>query len=191
MTRTIQPKSPSETRLERARPAGFEPAACGFEVRRSIQLSYGRMPGPHTTREPLKRNPQRRHIPACESPKRLGGGSADQTVGGQRDLNPRPLVPQTSALPTELCPPHARLGGLEPPTDGLEGRCSIQLSYRRRSNGARARPEPTTCQRAAHRSRPSVVGVRGFEPPTTSTQNWRATRLRYTPSFRERRAASV
>jgi hypothetical protein len=27
----------------------------------------------------------------------------------------------------------------------------------------------------------SLVGVEGFEPPTSSSQSWRATRLRYTP----------
>lgn len=27
-----------------------------------------------------------------------------------------------------------------------------------------------------------MVGVEGFEPPTSSSQSWRATRLRYTPS---------
>ena len=46
-------------------------------------------------------------------------------------MNPRHSVPQTDALPTELHPPFARLSGLEPLTNGLEGRCSIQLSYRR------------------------------------------------------------
>ncbi len=52
----------------------------------------------------------------------------------------------------------ARLAGLEPATLGLEGRCSIRLSYKR-----------------------FLVGVEGFEPPTFCSQSRRATRLRYTP----------
>ena len=52
----------------------------------------------------------------------------------------------------------ARQEGLEPSTHGLEGRCSIQLSYWR-----------------------LVVGETGFEPATSSSQNWRATRLRHSP----------
>lgn len=53
--------------------------------------------------------------------------------GERWESNPRPLEPQSSALPTELRPPLflARLAGLEPATLGLEGRCSIQMSYRR------------------------------------------------------------
>ena len=53
----------------------------------------------------------------------------------------------------------ARLAGFEPATLGLEGRCSIQMSYRR-----------------------NLVGVEGFEPPTSCSQSRRATRLRYTPN---------
>ena len=58
----------------------------------------------------------------------------------------------------------ARLAGLEPATLGLEGRCSIQMSYRR----------ITVTNNA-------MVGVEGFEPPTSCSQSRRATRLRYTP----------
>ena len=54
----------------------------------------------------------------------------------------------------------ARLAGLEPATPSLEGWCSIRLSYKRK-----------------------VVGVEGFEPPTSCSQSRRATRLRYTPTI--------
>ena len=57
----------------------------------------------------------------------------------------------------------ARPAGLEPATLGLEGRCSIQMSYRRLF------------------LRCALVGVEGFEPPTSCSQSRRATRLRYTP----------
>jgi hypothetical protein len=59
--------------------------------------------------------------------------------GGRRGSNPRPLESQSRALPTELLPPlpslllrqMVRPAGLEPATPGLEGRCSIRLSYGR------------------------------------------------------------
>ncbi len=65
----------------------------------------------------------------------------------------------------------ARPAGLEPAATRLEGGCSIQLSY----------------GRMAGKSRRRVVGVEGFEPPTFCSQSRRATRLRYTPPFNERR----
>ncbi len=59
----------------------------------------------------------------------------------------------------------ARSAGLEPATLGLEGRCSIRMSY--------------------ERSGPSLllklVGAEGFEPPTHWSQTSCATRLRYAP----------
>src|SRR5580765_5829003 len=64
----------------------------------------------------------------------------------------------------------ARLEGIEPPTDGLEIRCSIRLSYRR---GVPIKIRPGI--------RPHEVGARGFEPPTPCSQSRCATGLRHAP----------
>ena len=56
--------------------------------------------------------------------------------------------------------------GIEPATPSLEGWCSIQLSYG---------------QMISTDSRGELVGVEGFEPPTSCSQSKRATGLRYTP----------
>ena len=61
--------------------------------------------------------------------------------------------------------------GLEPPTYGLEGRCSIQLSY------GQMVERPT--ERAFV---DSMVGAIGFEPTTLWSQTRCATRLRYAPT---------
>ena len=65
--------------------------------------------------------------------------------------------------PRISAPSTARQAGLEPTTPGLEGRCSIQLSYWR----------PSDCGK--------TIGARGFEPPTPCAQGRCATRLRYAP----------
>ena len=57
----------------------------------------------------------------------------------------------------------ARPAGLEPATLGLEGRCSIRLSYGRLESAIR------------------MVGAEGFEPPTLCSQSRCATRLRHAP----------
>ena len=54
--------------------------------------------------------------------------------GGWWESNPRPQGPQSCALTNWAMPAIlVRLKGFEPLTLGLEGRCSIQLSYRCKS----------------------------------------------------------
>ncbi len=115
--------------------------------------------------------------------------------GGRWGSNPRQPESQSGTLPTELRPPLivsaellfasilpvkcldilARPAGLEPATLGLEGRCSIRMSYGRLNQV----PHIT----GKFQFRQNMVGVERFELPTSCSQSRRATRLRYTPGY--------
>ena len=83
----------------------------------------------------------------------------------RRAHGPRKSAPRKAAHP--LVKQGARPPRIDRGTGGLEGRCSIQLSYGR---GARTSD-----------ARGGLVGETGFEPATSSSQSWRTTRLCYSP----------
>ena len=103
-------------------------------------------------------------------------------------IEPTTAGTTTRGSTTELRPPStptaapvysvARPAGLEPATYGLEGRCSIQLSYGRTVLDTSV----SQCTRVFPSFR--LVGAAGFEPATLCSQSRCATRLRHAPTCR-------
>jgi hypothetical protein len=76
---------------------------------------------------------------------------------------------------------HTRQKGFEPLTHGLEGRCSIHLSYWR----LMSKESGTSSQKGSVPPSLAVqcaIGATGFEPATPCAQGRCATRLRYAPT---------
>ncbi len=158
-----------------------------------------------------------RRLVGCARPPAVGNAGEEKNGvdDGARTRDPRdhnPMLCQLSyihhQLLTRAAVRHmARLAGLEPTTYGLEIRCSIQLSYRRKTEvppqtRSRARADGNDPPRPAgnvpgraycvHENDPGagqpsaaggmLVGARGFEPPTPWSQTRCATGLRHAPT---------
>ena len=82
-----------------------------------------------------------------------------------------PFRALTSLAGTRMCSK-----GFEPPTHGLEGRCSIQLSYRHKRAGDGNRTHVSSLEGwcSTIELHPHVVGVTGFEPATSWSQTRRS-----------------
>ena len=86
------------------------------------------------------------------------------------------------------------LKGFEPPTPGLEGRCSIQLSYRhtcdtanicsiKAGDGNRTHVSSLEGWCSTIELHPHVVGVTGFEPATSWSQTRRSSQAEPHPDI--------
>lgn len=175
---------------------GLEPATFCVTGRRSNQLSYHPVKGKEAERRFFKRCVKRPFaqflsesfpppfFPLSRAPKRFSPPAkiaSPQPPPATAKPPPLPQTPHPEPLRTV-----ARWPGLEPGTDGLENRCSIQLSYHRKNSPSRVSPpaprDKGKAQAAAPQRRPS-----GDQRPRTRDQRPQSQR----PSLRQSPRSSV